>query len=89
MTSPRLLAVLTRLSVLTGLIRERDWYGNDGMQHCRTIKEPWQAIPTYKDTIALMRPGSQHVKFDVRVPCDAHSGPRGLAVAYPGRREAA
>lgn len=37
------------------------------MQHCRTIKEPRQAIPTFRETIALLtRPENRHVKFDVR-----------------------
>lgn len=73
-----------------GLIRERNWYGDDGMQHCRTIKEPPQAIPTFQETIALlMRPDNRHVKFDVRMLYYAHSRSWRLTIAYPGRREAA
>jgi phosphatidylglycerol phospholipase C len=38
----------------TGLIRERNWYGSDGMVHARTIKEPKQAIPTFTKTLDLL-----------------------------------
>jgi len=59
---------LSRTTGSKGLIRERNWYGDDGIQHCRTIKEPRQAIPTFSETIALlMRPENRHVKFDVDV----------------------
>lgn len=37
-----------------GLIRERSWYGEDGMQHLRTKKEPKQPIPTFAETVALL-----------------------------------
>ena len=37
-----------------GLIRERNWYGEDGMEHLRTVKKPEQAIPTFEQTIALL-----------------------------------
>lgn len=37
-----------------GLIRERDWHGEDGMQHLRTKKEPKQPIPTFAETVALL-----------------------------------
>jgi hypothetical protein len=40
--------------LLIGLIRERNWYGTDGMQHVRTIKEPKQAIPTFAKTLDLL-----------------------------------
>lgn len=77
---------LTRLA-RAGLIRERNWYGDDGMQHCRTIKEPPQAIPTFPETIALlMQPENRHVKFDVRALYYPLS--RSLTVTRPDRREA-
>lgn len=38
----------------SGLIRERKWYGEDGMQHLRTKKEPKQSIPTFAETIAML-----------------------------------
>ncbi|KAF5387680.1 hypothetical protein D9615_000752 [Tricholomella constricta] len=51
-----------------GQIKERDWHGEQGMQHVRTVKEPKQAIPTFAETVALlMRPENQHVKFNVDV----------------------
>lgn len=37
-----------------GLIRERNWHGEDGMQHLRTKKEPKQPIPTFAETVALL-----------------------------------
>ncbi|KAI0036709.1 PLC-like phosphodiesterase [Vararia minispora EC-137] len=56
-----------------GLIRERDWYGPDGMEHVRTIKEPKQAIPTFAQTVELLMkasPENQHIKFNVDVKMD-------------------
>jgi hypothetical protein len=38
----------------TGLIRERNWYGPDGMMRVRTIKEPKQTIPTFAKTLDLL-----------------------------------
>ncbi|KAF8076793.1 PLC-like phosphodiesterase [Lyophyllum atratum] len=59
---------LGRTTDSTGHIREREWYGEQGMQHVRTIKEPKQAIPTFAETVALlMLPENQHVKFNVDV----------------------
>jgi phosphatidylglycerol phospholipase C len=42
------------MSTITGLIKERNWYGEDGLEHVRTIKEPKQGIPTFAETIALL-----------------------------------
>ncbi|PFH50156.1 hypothetical protein AMATHDRAFT_177594 [Amanita thiersii Skay4041] len=59
---------LERTTDSTGQIRERMWYGEDGMQHVRTRKEPKQAIPTFAETIGLlMLPENRHVKFNVDV----------------------
>ncbi|KZT29367.1 PLC-like phosphodiesterase [Neolentinus lepideus HHB14362 ss-1] len=59
---------LERTTDGTGLIRERYWYGPDGMEHVRTKKEPKQAIPTFPETIELlMKPENQHVKLNVDV----------------------
>jgi len=38
----------------TGQIKEREWYGEKGMQHARTIKLPKQGIPTFRETIGLL-----------------------------------
>ena len=38
----------------TGFIKERNWYGEDGMEHLRTIKEPKQSIPTFAETVTLL-----------------------------------
>ncbi|KAG6856999.1 hypothetical protein H0H87_011093 [Tephrocybe sp. NHM501043] len=52
----------------SGQIKERDWYGEKGMQHVRTVKLPKQSIPTFAETIALlMLPENRHVKFNVDV----------------------
>lgn len=37
-----------------GLIRERLWYGEGGLQQLRTVKEPKQALATFEDTIELL-----------------------------------
>ncbi|KAI0254796.1 PLC-like phosphodiesterase [Lactifluus subvellereus] len=59
---------LERTTDSKGLIRERNWYGTDGMEHVRTIKEPKQAIPTFVETIdLLMKPENQHVKFNIDI----------------------
>ncbi|KAG6854448.1 hypothetical protein C0991_006527 [Blastosporella zonata] len=51
-----------------GHIKEREWYGEKGMQHVRTTKLPKQSIPTFVETIALlMLPENQHAKFNVDV----------------------
>jgi glycerophosphoryl diester phosphodiesterase len=59
---------LKRTTGSKGLIRQRHWYGKDGIEHLRTIKQPPQGIPTFVQTIALlMKPENQHVKFNVDV----------------------
>ncbi|KAG8218513.1 PLC-like phosphodiesterase [Butyriboletus roseoflavus] len=59
---------LERTTGSKGTIRERNWYGKDGMQHLRIRKEPDQSIPTFAQTVALlMKPENQHVKFNVDV----------------------
>ncbi|KAJ8586668.1 PLC-like phosphodiesterase [Rhizopogon salebrosus TDB-379] len=59
---------LERTTGSKGLIRARNWYGKNGMEHLLTIKKPNQSIPTFAQTIALlMIPENQHVKFNVDV----------------------
>ncbi|KAJ3788910.1 PLC-like phosphodiesterase [Lentinula aff. detonsa] len=59
---------LSRTTDSTGAIKDRTWYGENGMEHVRTVKEPKQAIPTFAETITLlMQPENQHVKFNVDV----------------------
>ncbi|TFK55429.1 PLC-like phosphodiesterase [Heliocybe sulcata] len=51
-----------------GLIREKYWYGPEGMEHVRTKKEPKQAVPTFPETIELlMKPENHHVQLNVDV----------------------
>lgn len=60
--------VLARTTDSTGEIKERNWFGDDGMQHIRTKKEPIQPIPLFVETIELlMRPENHHVRFNVDV----------------------
>ncbi|KAI0092135.1 PLC-like phosphodiesterase [Irpex rosettiformis] len=59
---------LNRTTNGTGLIKERNWYGEDGMEHLRTVKEPKQSIPTFAETVALlMKPENEHVMFNIDV----------------------
>lgn len=59
---------IARTTDSVGLIRKRNWYGEDGMEHCRTIKEPKQPMPTFAEVIALlMLPENRHIKFNVDV----------------------
>ncbi|PPQ70873.1 hypothetical protein CVT25_004741, partial [Psilocybe cyanescens] len=59
---------LERTTDSKGQIKERDWFGETGMQHVRTVKEPKQAIPTFAETVELlMKPENRHVKFNVDV----------------------
>ncbi|KAI0053665.1 PLC-like phosphodiesterase [Auriscalpium vulgare] len=59
---------LERTTDSAGLIRDRNWYGTDGIERVRTRKQPQQSIPTFAETIALlMEPQNQHVKFDIDV----------------------
>jgi hypothetical protein len=37
-----------------GYIKERVWYGQDGLEHVRTVKEPKQPIPTFVETLKLL-----------------------------------
>ena len=47
-------AALDRTTNGKGLIREQNWYGQDGMEHLRTTKKPEQSIPTFAETVALL-----------------------------------
>lgn len=59
---------LDRTTDSKGKINQRNWYGPDGMEHVRTVKEPKQSIPTFAETVALlMQPENLHVKFNVDV----------------------
>ncbi|TFY74128.1 hypothetical protein EWM64_g9884 [Hericium alpestre] len=59
---------LERTTNSKGMIRERTWYGEDGMEHARTTKLPKQSIPTFAETVTLlMKPENHHVKFNVDV----------------------
>ncbi len=56
-----------------GRIKERNWYGEDGMEHLRTIREPAQPIPTFAETVTLlMKVGSQQLLRPLS-PCIAYN----------------
>lgn len=40
--------------LIVGRIKDRTWYGENGMQHVRTVKEPKQPIPTFVETVELL-----------------------------------
>ncbi|TDL29368.1 PLC-like phosphodiesterase [Rickenella mellea] len=59
---------LERTTNMTGLIREREWYGPDGMENARTKKQPPQSIPTFAETVELlMKEENRNVLFNVDV----------------------
>jgi len=59
---------LRRTTGSPGLIRQRNWFGPDGIEHLRTVKEPSQPIPTFKQTLALLlEQGNRHITFNVDV----------------------
>ncbi|ESK95394.1 glycerophosphodiester phosphodiesterase [Moniliophthora roreri MCA 2997] len=52
----------------SGKIKDRVWYGPDGMEHLRTRREPKQPIPTFAETVAfLMQPENRHVSFNIDI----------------------
>lgn len=59
---------LTRMTDMTGLIREQNWYGADGISNAKTKKEPKQCIPTFAETLdLLMKEENRHVLFNVDI----------------------
>ncbi|KAJ6496743.1 PLC-like phosphodiesterase [Mycena vitilis] len=64
---------LGRTTNFTGVIKECNWYGSDGMEHARTKKEPTQSIPTFSETLSLlMKPENLHVRLNVDVKAMNH-----------------
>jgi hypothetical protein len=51
---------------IVGRIKDRDWYGEGGMEHLQTIKEPKQGIPTFSHTIELLMKVWFNSKFHPR-----------------------
>ena len=45
---------LCSLKAASGLIREKEWFGSEGMEHARTKKTPIQSIPTFAETVELL-----------------------------------
>jgi len=59
---------LRRTTGSPGLIRERNWFGADGMQHLRTLRQPCQPIPTFNQALQLLtEPENRHITFNVDV----------------------
>ncbi|KAI3481498.1 hypothetical protein L1887_56045 [Cichorium endivia] len=54
-----------------GLIYERPYYGEDGIEQLRTLKQPAQQIPTFQQVCdLLMRPDCKHVKLNLDIKPD-------------------
>ncbi|TKY90037.1 hypothetical protein EX895_000035 [Sporisorium graminicola] len=54
-----------------GLIYERPYFGDDGIEHVRTLKQPAQQIPTFPQVCdLLMRPENKHVKLNLDIKPD-------------------
>jgi hypothetical protein len=69
----------------TGLIRERNWCGSDGMVHVRTVKEPKQSIPTFKETLDLLMKVSATITDTFThslTNCAPHEQPENLHVKF-------
>lgn len=59
---------LDRTTDMTGLIREKEWYGPEGMEKARTKKQPSQSIPTFAETIELlMKEENRHALFNIDI----------------------
>ncbi|KAJ6596016.1 PLC-like phosphodiesterase [Mycena sp. CBHHK59/15] len=59
---------LERTTSFTGIIKDSNWYGADGMECARTKKEPKQSIPTFVETVELlMKPENRHIHLNVDV----------------------
>ncbi|KAF8489103.1 PLC-like phosphodiesterase [Gautieria morchelliformis] len=65
---------LERTTGTKGLINEKDWYGENGMEHARTVKEPKQSIPTLFETLTLlMKDENTHVQLNI--DCKVNNDP--------------
>lgn len=42
------------ITLFSGLIREKLWYGEGGMHTLRTVKEPKQSLATFEETVSLL-----------------------------------
>ncbi|WFD22369.1 hypothetical protein MEQU1_001039 [Malassezia equina] len=59
---------LDRTTNSKGLINSRRYYGEDGLEHVRTLKEPVQQIPTFKELCTLlMEPENRHVALNIDI----------------------
>ncbi|KAF8592590.1 PLC-like phosphodiesterase [Ramaria rubella] len=72
-------ADLQRTTGTKGLINEKNWYGMDGMEHARTLKEPRQSIPTFLETLTLlMKDDNKHVQLNI--DCKVNNDPDRLFI---------
>lgn len=59
---------LDRTTNSHGPINARNYYGQDGLEHVRTLKEPVQQIPTFKELCTLlMEPSNRHVTLNIDI----------------------
>ena len=57
---------LERTTDGSGLIKQQPWH--DGIEHVRTVAQPQQQLPTFKNVCdLLMQPGNKHVKLNVSI----------------------
>lgn len=55
---------LERTTDGSGLIKQQPWH--DGIEHVRTVAQPQQQLPTFKNVCdLLMQPDNKHVKLNV------------------------
>ncbi|WFD34977.1 hypothetical protein MCUN1_001823 [Malassezia cuniculi] len=59
---------LDRTTNSSGPLAERTYYGENGVEHVRTLEEPVQQIPTFEQVCTLlMKPENRHVQFNVDI----------------------
>ena len=59
---------LDRTTNSSGPIVDRPYYGENGIEHVRTLEEPVQQIPTFEQLCELlMKPENRHVQFNVDI----------------------
>lgn len=59
---------LDRTTNSSGLLADRTYYGENGVEHVRTLEEPVQQIPTFEEVCTLlMKPENRNVQFNIDI----------------------
>jgi len=66
---------LARTTGSQGLIRETNWFGPEGMEHLKTLREPKQSMPRFSDMLTLI---SKHEGIMFNVDVKVWSDPQQL-----------